>query len=312
MASKDRPLGRSQMATLALQSANTQARPHTALIVGSENEVNAMLRGVLEPFGWIIRHVCDNSAALALAQAEPFEVVVTSDRTSTTEDIELLGKIRRARPHIRLIILTDDATPAEVVAAMRARAFSLFSRPFSMESLAEMVRLATHAPCWDDGIEVVSATPTWIRLMARCDRKTADRLVQFIRELADDLPGPELDSVANAFRELLLNAMEHGANFDENQYVEIGYLRTSRMVVCRIKDPGEGFSLEELLHAAISNPSFDPLCHLKYRDAAGLRPGGYGIMLAKHLVDDVIYGEHGNEVLLIKYLAPVGTQGHHS
>ena len=33
-----------------------------------------------------------------------------------------------------------------------------------------------------------------------------------------------------------------------------------------------------------------------------MRPGGYGVMLAKHLVDELIYGEKGNEVLLVKYL----------
>jgi hypothetical protein len=33
-----------------------------------------------------------------------------------------------------------------------------------------------------------------------------------------------------------------------------------------------------------------------------LRPGGFGILLAKHIVDELIYGESGNDVILIKYL----------
>jgi hypothetical protein len=33
-----------------------------------------------------------------------------------------------------------------------------------------------------------------------------------------------------------------------------------------------------------------------------LRPGGFGVLLARHLVDELIYGEKGNEVLLLKYL----------
>jgi anti-sigma regulatory factor (Ser/Thr protein kinase) len=32
-----------------------------------------------------------------------------------------------------------------------------------------------------------------------------------------------------------------------------------------------------------------------------MRPGGFGIMLTKQLVDEVIYNEIGNEVLLIKH-----------
>jgi anti-sigma regulatory factor (Ser/Thr protein kinase) len=38
------------------------------------------------------------------------------------------------------------------------------------------------------------------------------------------------------------------------------------------------------------------------RKKQGLRPGGFGILIAKHVVDEVIYGESGNDVILIKYL----------
>jgi len=73
-------------------------------------------------------------------------------------------------------------------------------------------------------------------------------------------------------------------------------------VMCRVKDPGEGFLLEEIKHAAICNPPDEPLQHLAYRDASGLRPGGFGVLIARHLVDEVIYSERGNDVVLIKYL----------
>jgi anti-sigma regulatory factor (Ser/Thr protein kinase) len=101
---------------------------------------------------------------------------------------------------------------------------------------------------------------------------------------------------------MLLNALEHGVHFDPQQYVEIGYVRCSRMVMCRVKDPGMGFALDEIRHTAFANSPEDPIGHAVYREAQGLRPGGYGVLLAKHLVDELIYGEKGNDVLLIKYL----------
>jgi anti-sigma regulatory factor (Ser/Thr protein kinase) len=73
-------------------------------------------------------------------------------------------------------------------------------------------------------------------------------------------------------------------------------------VACRIKDPGDGFSLQENMDAAANNPPDDPLRHVKHREAQGMRPGGYGVLLAKNLVDEVFYTEKGNEVLLIKYI----------
>jgi anti-sigma regulatory factor (Ser/Thr protein kinase) len=205
------------------------------------------------------------------------------------------------RPHTRLIILTDEFTPGDVIAAIRERAFSYFSRPFSTEKLAEMIRIAMTEKFWDDGIEILSATPNWIRLCVRCDLATANRLLQFYRE-ASDLPDAETEEVAAAFREILINAMEHGANFDPTQHVEVSYVRTRRMVLCRVKDPGQGFSLEELQHSAIGNPEDEPFKHMETREAQGKRPGGFGILMAKKLVDDLIYNEKGNEVLLVKYL----------
>jgi anti-sigma regulatory factor (Ser/Thr protein kinase) len=72
--------------------------------------------------------------------------------------------------------------------------------------------------------------------------------------------------------------------------------------MCRVKDPGEGFSLDEIKHAAVCNPPGEPLRHQEYRDADGLRPGGFGVLITRNLVDEMIYGERGNDVVLIKYL----------
>jgi anti-sigma regulatory factor (Ser/Thr protein kinase) len=101
---------------------------------------------------------------------------------------------------------------------------------------------------------------------------------------------------------MLTNAIEHGGRLDPNQQVEVSYVRARHMVMCRISDPGQGFTLDEIPHAAIANPVDDPVRHVEYRDAHGMRPGGYGVLLAQRLVDELIYGEYGNEVQLIKYL----------
>ena len=272
-----------------------------AAVVDADRQVLGVLSSVLNSEEWSVVNVADNAEVLSLVQHQPLDLIITGARTSGKEDVNLLHKIRRLQTHVRLIILTDESTPADVIASMRAGAFSYFSRPFSNESLIEMVRSALAEHAWDDGIEVISATPDWISVIVRCDTGTADRLVQFFQEIAN-LPDPEKNNVAMAFHELLLNAMEHGGKFDPEQYVEISYVRTRKMIMCRIKDPGEGFSLEEVKHAAVNNPSYDPIRHALFREKQGLRPGGYGVLIAKHLVDELVYGEKGNEVLLVKYL----------
>jgi CheY-like chemotaxis protein len=279
----------------------TSSGQHRALIVDSSPELNQLLTNLFDHADWTIRFVADNKEALAEAKDKPFDLIVTGERTTGMEDIDLLRKLRLARPHTRLIILTDEFIPGDVLASIRERAFSYFARPFSTEKLAEMIRIAMAEPHWDDGIEILSAQPQWVRLSVRCDVLTANRLIQFFRE-ASDMPDVEKEEVSTAFREMLLNAMEHGAKFDPSQYVEITYIRTRRMIMCKVKDPGEGFSLDELKHAAVANPPEDPFRHMAERETRGIRPGGFGILMAKKLVDDLLYNEQGNEVLLVKYL----------
>lgn len=276
--------------------------PHKAvLVVDADPLVTSMLSCVITSAGWTMQTAPDNRSAVELIEARPFDLIITGEKTSAREDVELLRKIRRVRPHTRMIVLTDAGTPADVIACMRERAFCYFSKPFSLDSLAEMVRIAMEGPCWDDGIEVISATPAWIRIVARCDVNTADRFMQFLREISD-FPDPEKTEVAIAFREMLLNAIEHGGHFDPTQYVEISYVRMERAVLCRVRDPGEGFSRDEIVHAAFANPSDDPLRHFAFRQNRNLRPGGFGVLIARNLVDELIYSEKGNDVLLVKYL----------
>lgn len=273
----------------------------TALLVGGDPDIDSHLRRVLEPGLWTLQHVFDNAAALVMAIGKNFDLILTSARTSGKEDVELLRKLRRIRPHTRLIILAEEGTPEDIITSMREHAFSYFSKPFSTDALAAMIRRAIEEPCWDDGIDVLSATPEWIRILARCDLKTADRVLQFFDEIAE-LPNPERSAVGMAFREMLTNAIEHGGRLDPTQQVEISYLRARHMVTCQISDPGQGFTLDEIPHAAIANPADDPLRHVEYREAFGMRPGGFGVLVTQRLVDELVYSERGNEVTLVKYI----------
>ncbi len=280
---------------------NVTAADKTALLVGSGDDVRSAVRKVLPD--WKIVYAGDNQSALTMLKAKPYDLVLTGEQSSGAQDVDLLRRIRIVRPHVRLIIITTESTPADVIAAMRERAFSYFSQPYSIDTFERMLLLATTSPIWDEGIEIRSATPELLHLVARCDRRTADRLVQFIHEVAD-LPMKEREAVGVAFREMLMNAIEHGAHFNATQHVEISYLRAKHMVLCRVKDPGEGFSLNEVPHAAIMNPASDPIRHAAIRQQEGLRPGGFGILMTQKIIDELIYGETGNEVVLIKYLKP--------
>jgi anti-sigma regulatory factor (Ser/Thr protein kinase) len=188
-----------------------------------------------------------------------------------------------------------------VIAALRAHAFALFSIPLDYGNFINMVETALSVPVWNDGIEVVSARTDWITLRVRCSRVAAERLLQYGHQLKVDIPELVRDGIMLSFRELLLNAMEHGGRFNSLLKVDVGYLRTERLIIYYIRDPGPGFDSAQAIVDAKKTLE-DPLASLADRIERGLRPGGFGIQLANEMLDSVVYNEHGNEVVLIKHL----------
>jgi anti-sigma regulatory factor (Ser/Thr protein kinase) len=100
----------------------------------------------------------------------------------------------------------------------------------------------------------------------------------------------------------LLNAVEWGGKLDPSRTVRIACLRAKRMVMYRIADPGPGFNIENLPHAAVGQPVDAPIAHMEVREAKGLRPGGFGLVTVQASVDELLYNERRNEVVFVKYL----------
>ena len=274
---------------------------HRILMIGDALELSSWLRNAPLLRDCEIETALGSAGALQRLRERSFDVVLTNPNSAVGEDLALLKEMRLIRPGLRTIVLAPAATPEDVIAALRAKVFACFTQPFDREEIAAMIGSALQVDNWRDGIEVLSAQRAWIALRVSCRLITAERLVRFMTELRSDLSDPERADVIMAFREMLLNAMEHGAGFDSEKVVEVAAVRTERAIVYYFRDPGPGFRRDDLPHAAIANPPEDPLGHVERRAAQGLRPGGFGILIASQLVDELTYSEAGNEVLLIKH-----------
>jgi len=230
------------------------------------------------------------------------DLVITDRETSMVEDLALATELRAVRPGVKIIALAPEATDEELIEALRAQVFACFTPPFDYPDVAAMARSALEAQDWRHGIEVISGLPYWMTLRVSCHLLNADRLVRFMTEREDMLPASERDLLMTAFRELLLNAMEHGAGFDPSKVIEVTAARTDRAIVYHFRDPGNGFDRSDLAHAAQPGRPEDILQVIDQREQLGLRPGGFGMLLVKQIVDELVYNERGNEVLLIKHL----------
>jgi DNA-binding NarL/FixJ family response regulator len=271
------------------------------LIIGDQTlgrEIGAALLAADIP----VEYSAGHAEALQRLHMRSFGVVITSCDSAVDEDLALLAEMRAIRPGVKCIVMARHSTPDEVIAALRARVFACFTPPFDLHEIAHLASGAASDSQWRDDIQVLSAKPGWVSVRVNCRLITAERLLTFAKELSAQLPEDTRQEMIQALREILLNAMEHGAAFNPEQVVQVTGVRTARSFVFYIQDPGAGFRRESLVHAAFGNTEDDPMAHIEQREQDGIRAGGYGLLLAAGTVDELIYSEIGNEVLLIKYL----------
>lgn len=273
------------------------------LLIGNEPGLSKPMEEGLGERNCAIDRAAGSADALGRLRRAPYDVVITDPATSIEEDLALLSEMTAARPGVRVIVLAPSSTPEEIIAALRARVFLCKTPPFDATEIAEFAARAAAAADSLLGIEILSARRDWVSVRVDCRMLTAERLVSFLKELQSELPESPREELMMAFREILMNAIEHGAEFQPNKVVEVAAVHTERAIVFYVHDPGAGFRWEAIPHAAVSNPPDAPARHIELRQQQGMRPGGFGILLTRGIVDELIYSEVGNEVLLIKHTA---------
>jgi len=244
----------------------------------------------------------DGPEALAKLASQRFDLMFLDIGLPGLSGLEVLARMPADGSQPRVVVMTADDTSETLLRAIRNQAYDYIVKPFPPSSITEVAAKALAAPQDSLAIQVLSARPEWVELLVPCSLDVADRLQNVMMRLDTDLPDDVRESVGMAFRELLCNAIEWGGKLDPTRQVRIACLRSRRMILYRIADPGPGFRLEDLKHAAISNAPDRPLDHASVREQRGLRAGGFGICLVREMVDELLYNEAHNEVVFVKYL----------
>jgi DNA-binding NarL/FixJ family response regulator/anti-sigma regulatory factor (Ser/Thr protein kinase) len=238
--------------------------------------------------------------ALRRLRFQAFDVVITSPSTTVEEDLVLIEEIRKIRPGARSVVLTGRATREEVVAALSARVFAVFSRPFDAEEVAAMVSGAAASAPGHDGILILSALPDWLAVRLDCSLLTAERLLRYIAELRTEVPDADREGLLIAYREVLLSAIEHGAGRASGKLVDVAAVRTQRAIVFYVRDPGPGFLPLRLPPGLDGRTIAEPEFVRHEGDHHG-HAEAYRLLVARTIVDEMLYNERADEVILIKH-----------
>ncbi|HXV17906.1 MAG TPA: response regulator [Gemmatimonadaceae bacterium] len=276
-----------------------KSKAASVLVVDDDAMMRELLVRVLKDHATL--ETCESGAdALARLSSKAYDVVLLDIGLPDISGLEVLRQKAPVASNSRFLIITADDTPDTVIEAVRGQAYGYLRKPFTPDEL-RMAFEECLAATADPAIEVVSARPDWFELSLPCTRSAANRIDNFMQQLELELAPDVRDTVAQAFRELLMNAVEWGGGFDPSRRVRVACLRTARILFYRIADPGPGFHFKELTHAAVSHPD-DPIAHMSVREEKGIRPGGLGLVMVKAFADELLYNEKQNEVVFIKYL----------
>jgi CheY-like chemotaxis protein/anti-sigma regulatory factor (Ser/Thr protein kinase) len=272
------------------------------LVVDDDRTTRLLLEDVLREEGFAVAEADSAEAALERLAREKYDLMLLDVWLPGMSGIDLLARLRDAAKRPRVVVMTSDDTPETILSAVREQAYLYVTKPVDPAAVLSAVRRALDAPAETAAIEVISAKPEWVELLVPCSLDAGERVQRFLAHLDTGLPAEVRENVGQAFRELLVNAIEWGGQLDPARKVRIAHLRTKRMLLYRIADPGAGFDFRGLEHAAVANPAEEPFKHADVREEKGIRPGGFGIVMARAMLDELIYNEKQNEVVLIKYL----------
>ena len=274
----------------------------SVLIVEDDRSTLHLLAETLKTAGFSVALAEDGVEALKHLRAGSYDLMLLDVWMPKMNGLDVLAALPPEGPRPRVVVMTSDDTPETLLRAVREQAWRYVTKPVEPKALVELLHEVLAPTAVAPRIEVVSARPDWVELVVPCERAVVERLDSFMAHLEADLPVDVREAIAYAFRELLMNAIEWGGRLDPSRTVRIAYLRTKRLLLYRIADPGPGFNVEGLLHAAIGQPEDDPTAHAIVREEKGMRPGGFGIVTVRAKVDELLYNEKRNEVVFVKYL----------
>jgi CheY-like chemotaxis protein/anti-sigma regulatory factor (Ser/Thr protein kinase) len=272
--------------------------PRTALIIEDEKELADLLCAILrlrhfEPAilytgGPAVEWVRQHQPALILLD------LMLPDREGYSICQEL--KLDRRTNLTPVIMVTARARREDRVKGIAVGANEYVIKPFTIEQLNDAI---DRALAWEAELRRCGACGE-VHFELKSDTRHLEELNDMLSSLFlhGGLPEHHARQLTTAVREMGVNAIEWGHRRNQELMLTVRYRIESDKVVITIKDSGPGFDTRELRHAADGE---DPTKHMEVREEMGLRPGGFGILMTKGMVDDMRYNEAGNEVTLVKY-----------
>ena len=287
-------------------SRGSQTMPRTVLIVDDERDVNDILASLVrardfEP----IQRFHGETVPEDVRKYKP-DLVLLDLMLPDRDGFELCEQLKRDRETnlVPVVMVTSLNNPTHRLSGVRVGANGYLTKPFTPHQLFETMNAALAWRAEHESRGTTGEINFDVRSELTYLQQTNDMLADLY--LHTPLTERQVKDLKQVVMEMGGNAIEWGHRKDADKLLRITYRMDQEKVTVVIKDQGPGFNPSQIPHAASDE---DPIGHLDVRNELGIREGGFGIMLARGLVDELRYNEKGNEVTLIKRFRTPGAPG---
>jgi CheY-like chemotaxis protein len=270
--------------------------------------------------GLSVEFASGGAAALEILKSDPPDLILTDLVMPEVDGLELVRRVREARPDLPILLMTAFGGEDEAVQALRAGAADYLSKSRLERDLGPTLRRALDAFVVDRRRRM---------LVERLVRRTAEFELDSDPDLAWALGAALVEDVAAlgmldrpeqirlhvALQEALANALYHGnleldselRQEDESIFYNLAAERRGlepyRSRRLRVRTDFD--RRQAVFEIADEGPGFDPRRLDRPVESEDLmRVGGRGLLLMRTFMDEVAYNAKGNVVTLTKRFAP--------
>jgi two-component system, OmpR family, response regulator len=271
--------------------------PRTVLIVDDERDINDILASLVQARDFKPIQMFTGARVVDAVRRHLPDLVLLDLMLPDTDGFAICDHLKRNRATnlIPVIMVTALSEPNHRASGVRVGANGYLTKPFTPDQLFEAIDKAF---AWRREHEGRGTTGE-INFDVRSETAHLVQVNDLLADLFAHTPLTErqIKDLRQAIMEMGGNAIEWGHRRNADLVLRITYRIDPQAVTLIIRDQGPGFNPSRVPHAASDE---DPIAHLDVRNELGIREGGFGIMLAKGLVDEFHYNEVGNEVTLVK------------
>jgi DNA-binding response OmpR family regulator len=297
----------------------TPQPPHV-LLIDDDRAVLGMVGDALRHFGMKVHPFDEGQKALDCLEdpASPsFDLVISDINMDGMDGFDVINRVKTIQPGLPVVLMTGQASLEYAIRAMRMGAANLFQKPLTIR---ELVNSVFHLVDMHREIRMAEAGLRGMAEEHRIFRTRAKELdiPSLVKHLTDRLVPmgfarpTNVDVIAMAFHEALVNALEHGSleldstlkgdlfaekdaftamlqeRLGDPRYAERMVEVESRLEPDRftvaIRDEGPGFAAGSV--AALSEVDLGRQC-------------GRGLPLILLVMDEVVHNAKGNEIRMV-------------